>query len=389
VCSAFVRDRVFERVRANMHECSRKRVCGLLQEFRKHERGVAAAAGGCGRQLQKIIEYSYGLRGQRKWAFHRAYNLSMHHNTTTGPPWPVAEFDERFGWRCEVKGDMMVMQTAAPLPLPLLEHLHGMMRNRPRAERRMYECIAHVPHTPLLPLPLQSEVEGGEFPAMRDGSLGVSVGKSDFSIVEVKQNRRSKARFKRKSKVDRKFLTNADLASVCSSFGRAAVDEPRQAEDRASGAKVSVRAQLKHALLQLRAARDELRQLRQGDDSAESFTKSLDEHASHASGHAAASRSAASAVLSPPVGAKSGRVQYQALPHPLAIIPGTKHAASVIASSSLLCVNSKAAAPKPPFAAPQAKAAKSLRGLLISPSRAPTRLSATASLRKRAPPLRS
>jgi hypothetical protein len=357
VCSAFVHNRVFERVRANMHEASRKRVCGLMQEFRKHERGVLSATSGRGPWLQKIVEHSYGLRGQRKWAFHRAYNLSMHHNTVTGPPWPAAEYDERFGWKTEVDGQLMLMQTAAPLPLPLLRHLHEMMATRPRAERRMYEAIAHVPRTPLVP---QAPSPGGGEAALHelsDESLGISVAATDFSMVEVKQNRRSKVRFKRKTKIDRKFLTNGDLASVCKSFGRASVDDHDSAAqasttaERCRGSKISVRAQLKDALEQLRKSREELQRLQPAVPSAALPPRSVapvDALKARAGLQAAGCGGSAIVNNSRTMGVKSGRVQYAALPHPLAVIPGTKEAAAVraahsaVASSNLKC---SAAAP--------------------------------------------
>lgn len=334
VCSAFVRNRVFERVRANMHETSRKRVCGLMQEFRKHERGVLSATSGRGPWLQKIVEHSYGLRGQRKWAFHRAYNLSMHHNTVTGPPWPAAEYDERFGWKTEVNGQLMVMQTAAPLPLPLLQHLHEMMATRPRAERRMYEAIAHVPRTPLVPL--APSPGGGEAAPheLSDESLGISVAATDFSLVEVKQNRRSKVRFKRKTKIDRKFLTNGDLASVCKSFGRASVDHDSAAQasstaERCRGIKISVRAQLKDALELLRKSREELQRLQPAVPSAALPPRAA---APVAGLHATGCGGSTTVNNFTPTRVKSGRVQYAALPHPLAVIPGTKEAAAVRAA---------------------------------------------------------
>lgn len=350
VCSAFVQGRVFERVRANMHECSRQRVCALMQEFRKHERGVLGATTGRGPSLQKIVEYSYGLRGQRKWAFHRAYNLAEHHNTVTGPPWPRAEYDERFGWRTEVQGQLMLLQTAAPLPLPLLEHLHEMMRSCSRAERRMYECIAHVPRTPLVPRPCLQRGEDGALPLACDQSLGISVGRADFSIVEVKRNRRSKVRFKRKTKIDRKFLTNGDLASVCKAFGRGLTDESGARGDAAQArqggvGKVSLRAQLKDALLSLQKARSELQLLRAGEHmalplqcassigSSGSRVHTAGYIPSTAAGIHAPSASSPSTTPAAPTAAMKRRA---APPHPLAVIPGTRQAAALRTASSAI-----------------------------------------------------
>ena len=360
VCNAFVQHRVFERVRANMHECSRQRVCALMQEFRKHQRGVLSAASGRGDRLQKIVEYSYGLRGQRKWAFHRAYNLSMHHNTVTGPPWPAAAYDVRFGWKTELKGQLMVMQTAAPLPLPLLEHIQEMMSTCPRAERRMYECIVHVPRTPLVPLqqppPLHYDGQGAPV-AAHDEYPEVSMSKDDFSVVEVKQSRRSKARYTRKSNHDRKFLTNGDLVSVCKSFGRKVVDddnsvgegqsESSRMELGASAAKVSVRSQLKDALQQLRQAREELQRLQAGVRApamqlpATTPTYSMDaatgvsRSSTHDASCSAATRTnAASLAPTAPLGGANGRVFYAASPHPMAVIPGTKEAVAAAAAAA-------------------------------------------------------
>jgi len=380
VCNAFVQHRVFERVRANMHECSRQRVCALMQEFRKHQRGVLSAATGRGDRLQKIVDYSYGLRGQRKWAFHRAYNLSMHHNTVTGPPWPAAAYDARFGWKTELKGQLMVMQTAAPLPLPLLEHLQEMMSTCPRAERRMYECIVHVPRTPLVPLqqppPLHSDRRGA-LAAAHDESQSpeVSMSKDDFSVVEVKQSRRSKSRYTRKTNHDRKFLTNGDLVSVCKSFGRKVVaddtsvgegqSESSQVEHGASATKVSVRSQLKDALLQLRQAREELQRLQAGVRAPAlqlhatapvnlmgAATRAIRSSTHDASCSAAARTNAASLAPTAPLGGANGRVYYAALPHPLAFIPGTKEAVAAAAaaaatSSATLGFSSSVAAATP------------------------------------------
>jgi hypothetical protein len=335
---------VFERVRANMHERGRQRVCSLMQEFRKHERGVLSASSGRGDALQKIVEYSYGLRGQRKWAFHRAYNLSMHHKTVSGPPWPAAEYDQRFGWKAEVKGQIVVMQTASPLPLPLLEHLHEMMGSRPRAERRMYESIVHVPRTPLVQHAFE-QLDGEAARRTCDESLGISVGKDDFSIVDVKQNRRSKARFKRKTKNDRKYLTNGDLASVCKTLGRG-LAEDNAATGKSSSKTVSVRVQLKDALLQLRKAREELRLLQ---TTGQSVAVPIEASAVHAGMRGcrmppAGCDDAASVTSapSPPAaleGARSGRVQYAAPPHPLAVIPGTKPAAAAAAARAASAVS--------------------------------------------------
>lgn len=358
VCSAFVQNRVFERVRANMHECSRKRVCALMQEFRKHQRGVLSAATGRGHSLQKIVEYSYGLRGQRKWAFHRAYNLSMHHNTVTGPPWPLAEHDERFGWRAEVEGQLMVMQTASPLPMPLLEHLHKMMLVCPRAERRIYEGIANVPRTPLVPGASSQCQEG--LPVACDQSLGISLGKTDFAIVEVKRNRRSKVRFKRKTKIDRKFLTNGDLASVCKTFGRGLADDNNATEEAADAAgkgadiKTSVRAQLKDALRQLQQARDELQRLRAGVISevmngaavqppSAAFDESSGTQPSSGGSqvHAVSGVSIFRANLASPSPTSTRKRGQAAPPHPLAFIPGTSQpAAASAASSAVACSDS-------------------------------------------------
>jgi hypothetical protein len=337
-----------------MHECSRQRLRGLMQEFRKHQRGVLSASSGRGHALQKIVEYSYGLRGQRKWAFHRAYNLAMHHNTVTGPPWPAAEYDERFGWKAEVKGQLMVMQTASPLPLPLLEHLHEMMVTRPRAERRMYESVVHVPHTPLVQDTPPPPEGCAALSHARHESLGVSLGKADFSIVEVKQNRRSKARFKRKTKIDRKFLTNADLVGVCKSFGRGdnndsgSTGQVHSAADKGCET-ISVRAQLKDALEQLRKAREELRQFRAAEPSAlPPPALGAMESLNFSSGIQTGARTSRmqrasgcdrlvdsmSSVLAAPSSVRGGRVQYAALPHPLAVIPGTKQAAAAAASKA-------------------------------------------------------
>ena len=93
-------------------------------------------------------------------------------------------------------GQLMVMQTASPLPLPLLEHLHKMMLGCPRAQRRMYERIAYLPRAPSVPCP-PAWREADASHAACDQSLGIPVDKTDFTIVEVKRNRRSKVRFKR------------------------------------------------------------------------------------------------------------------------------------------------------------------------------------------------
>jgi hypothetical protein len=161
-------------------------------------------------------------------------------------------------------------------------------------------------------------------------------------------------RFKRKTKIDRKFLTNGDLASVCKSFGRASVDghdsaaQASSTAERCRGSKISVRAQLKDALEQLRKSREELQRLQPAVPSAALPPRSVapvDALKARAGLQAAGCGGSAIVNNSRTMGVKSGRVQYAALPHPLAVIPGTKEAAAVraaVASSNLKC---SAAAP--------------------------------------------
>jgi hypothetical protein len=178
--------------------------------------------------------------------------------------------------------------------------------------------------------------------------------------VEVKQNRRSKARFKRKTKIDRKFLTNADLVGVCKSFGRGDVNDSGStgqvpsAADKGCGKTISVRAQLKDALEQLRKAREELRQFRAAEQSAlpppalgaiESLNFSLGiQTGARASRMQRASGcdrlvDSTSSVRAVPSSVRGGRVHYAALPHPLAVIPGTKQAAAAAASKAAASVS--------------------------------------------------
>jgi hypothetical protein len=100
--------------------------------------------------------------------------------------------------------------------------------------------------------------------------------------------------------------------------------------------KVSVRAQLKDALQQLWQAREEIQKLRSGVHSPSRPSADLNVLSDkHFGLHCSKVLGSSSLVNNTPPSIKSGRVYHAALPHPLAVIPGTKQAAAFAAKASV------------------------------------------------------